>query len=80
MCEARSPPGSPRSCASICAIIGGTSLRGGQGTILGTILGALLMAVLANGIVLMNVSGYWERVIVGLVVLVAVLVDLVRRR
>jgi len=38
------------------------------------------MAVLANGIVLMNVSGFWERVIVGVVVLVAILVDLFRRR
>ena len=66
--------------AITAAIIGGTSLKGGQGTILGTILGALLMAVLANGIVLMNVSGYWERVIIGIVVLVAILVDLLRRR
>ena len=66
--------------AITAAIIGGTSLRGGQGTVLGTIFGALLMAVLANGIVLMNVSGYWERVIIGVVVLVAILVDLVRRR
>lgn len=66
--------------AITAAIIGGTSLRGGQGTIIGTILGALLMAVLANGIVLLSVSGYWERVIVGSVVLIAILVDLLRRR
>jgi ribose transport system permease protein len=66
--------------AITAAIIGGTSLRGGQGTIIGTIFGALLMAVLANGIVLLNVSGYWERVIVGFVVLIAILVDLFRRK
>jgi ribose transport system permease protein len=66
--------------AITAAILGGTSLRGGQGSIVGTILGALLMAVLANGIVLLNVSGYWERVIVGLVVLIAILADLLRRR
>lgn len=66
--------------AITAAIIGGTSLRGGQGTIVGTVLGALLMAVLANGIVLLNVSGFWERVIIGIVVLVAILVDLARRR
>ena len=59
--------------AITAAIIGGTSLRGGQGTIVGTILGALLMAVLGNGIVLLSVSGFWERVIIGCVVLIAIL-------
>jgi len=62
------------------AIIGGTSLTGGVGTVWGTLLGAVFMGVLANGIVLMNVSSYWERVIIGIFVIVAVLVDLVRRR
>jgi ribose transport system permease protein len=66
--------------AITAAILGGTSLRGGQGSIVGTMLGALLLAVLANGTVLLNVSGFWQRVIVGCVVLIAVLVDLFRRR
>jgi ribose transport system permease protein len=46
----------------------------------GTVLGALPLTVMANGTVLMNVSGFWQRVIVGTVVLIAVLVDLLRRR
>lgn len=66
--------------AITAAILGGTSLRGGQGSIIGTVLGAVLLAVLANGTVLLNVSGFWQRVIVGSVVLVAILVDLLRRR
>lgn len=64
--------------AITAAILGGTSLRGGQGSIVGSMLGALLLAVLASGTVMMNVSGFWQRVIVGCVVLVAVLVDLLR--
>ena len=66
--------------AITAAIIGGTSLRGGQGTIFGTVLGTLLMAVLNNAMALLNVSGYWTKVVIGAVVLVAVLVDLLRRR
>lgn len=62
------------------AIIGGVSLRGGQGTVTGTMTGALLMAVLANGIVLLDISSYWQRVIIGSVVLIAILIDLFRRR
>ena len=59
---------------------GGTNLRGGDGTVVGTVLGAVLLTVLQNGTVLLNVSGYWQRVIIGSVVLVAVLVDLFRRK
>ena len=62
------------------AIIGGTSLSGGEGTILGTILGAVFMGILANGIVLLDISAYWERVIIGAVVLVAVIMDILRSR
>ena len=66
--------------AITAAILGGTSLRGGEGAILGTMFGALLLTVLQDGTVLLNVSGYWERVIIGAVVLVAVLVDVLRRK
>jgi ribose transport system permease protein len=66
--------------AITAAILGGTSLKGGQGTVIGTVFGTLLMAVVSNGLSLLNVSGYWERVVVGAIVLVAVLTDLLRHR
>lgn len=62
------------------AIIGGTSLMGGQGKIIGTIFGAALMGVLANAIVLLSISAYWERVIVGVVVLLAITLDQFRAK
>jgi len=62
------------------AIIGGTTLSGGEGTIIGSIIGAVFMGVLSNGIVLMDISAYWEKVIIGLVVIVAVLLDVLRKR
>ena len=66
--------------AITAAILGGTSLKGGQGTILGTVLGTLLMAVVSNQLSLLNVSGYCERVVVGAIVLIAVLIDFLRTR
>jgi ribose transport system permease protein len=61
---------------SIAAVvIGGTSLNGGRGTILGTVLGCLIIGVLNNGLVLLEVSPFWQQVIKGLVILVAVAVD-----
>jgi ribose transport system permease protein len=62
------------------AIIGGTTLSGGEGTMLGTIIGAIFMGVLANGIVLLDISVYWERVIIGIVVVGAVIIDILRSR
>jgi len=61
------------------AVIGGTSLSGGEGTVFGTILGAVFMGVLANGIVLLGISPYWEKIIIGSLVLIAVLIDYLRK-
>lgn len=61
---------------SIAAIvIGGTSLSGGHGSIKGTIIGVILIGILNNGLVLLNVSPFWQQVVKGLVILLAVIVD-----
>jgi ribose transport system permease protein len=61
---------------SIAAVvIGGTSLSGGRGSIFGTVLGCLIIGVLNNGLVLLNVSPYWQLVIKGYVILLAVAID-----
>jgi ribose transport system permease protein len=61
---------------SIAAVvIGGTSLSGGRGSILGTVLGCLIIGVLNNGLFLLDVSPFWQQVIKGLVILAAVAVD-----
>jgi ribose transport system permease protein len=61
---------------SIAAVvIGGTSLNGGRGSIMGTVLGCLIIGVLNNGLVLLEVSPFWQQVIKGVVILVAVAVD-----
>ena len=61
---------------SIAAVvIGGTSLSGGRGSILGTVLGCLIIGVLNNGLFLLNVSPFWQQVIKGAVILLAVALD-----
>jgi ribose transport system permease protein len=61
---------------SIAAVvIGGTSLNGGRGSIMGTVLGCLIIGVLNNGLVLLEVSPFWQQVIKGMVILVAVALD-----
>lgn len=66
--------------AIAAVIIGGGSFFGGVGTVTGTLIGALIMAVLRNGLNLLNVSSYWQMVVVGLVIIWAVWVDVLRQR
>lgn len=61
--------------AIAAVVIGGTSLAGGRGTILGTVLGAMIIGVLNNGLVLLDVSPFWQQVIKGMVILLAVIID-----
>lgn len=60
-------------------VVGGTSLSGGEGSVFGTLLGALTIAVIQNGMNLMNVESYTQKVILGVVILAAVLADTRRR-
>lgn len=66
--------------AIAAVVIGGTSLSGGVGSILGTIIGALIMSVLTNGLQIMSVAQEWRTVIVGVVIIIAVYADILRRR
>jgi ribose transport system permease protein len=64
---------------SIAAVvIGGTTLSGGRGTILGTVIGCLIIGVLNSGLVLLNVSPFWQQVVKGGVILIAVAIDRLR--
>lgn len=62
------------------AVIGGTSLMGGEGTIFGTLLGTFIISVLYNALILLEVSPYWHEIVVGSVVVIAVTVDVLRHR
>lgn len=61
--------------AIAAAVIGGTSLAGGIGTIWGTIVGALIIGVLDNGLILLNVDQYWITIVKGAIIVVAVIID-----
>lgn len=66
--------------AIAAVVIGGTSLSGGRGTILGTIIGAFIMSVLTNGLRIMGVQEEWKIVVTGVIIIVAVFVDILLRR
>jgi len=61
-------------------IIGGTALEGGRGTVVGTLVGVLLLGMISNGLVLEDISSFWQPVITGTVLLLAIILDEVRRR
>ena len=66
---------------SIAAVvIGGTNLFGGEGTVGGTVIGALIMGVIANGMDLLNISAFWQPMMLGTLIVVVVLLDQLRRR
>lgn len=66
--------------AIAAVVIGGTSLSGGVGTILGTIIGAFIMSVLTNGLRIMSVAQEWQTVVTGLIIIAAVYADILRKR
>ena len=66
--------------AIAAVVIGGGSLRGGEGSVLGTLVGAFIMGLLANGSDLLGTNPYWQQVIIGAVIIVAVWFDELRKR
>jgi erythritol transport system permease protein len=66
--------------AIAAAVLGGTSMSGGRGTIGGTIIGAFVIGILSDGLVMMGVSSFWQTVIKGVVIIAAVVVDQAQRK
>ncbi len=66
--------------AIAAVVIGGTSLFGGRGTMFGTVVGVFIPVVLASGLVIMNVQSFWQQVVIGAILILAVYFDQLRRR
>jgi ribose transport system permease protein len=66
--------------AIAAVVIGGTSLSGGAGTMLGTVIGAFIMSVLTNGLRILSVAQEWQTVVTGVIIILAVYTDILRRR
>jgi ribose transport system permease protein len=66
--------------AIAAVVIGGTSLSGGEGSILGTVIGAFLISTLTNGLRILSVPQEWQMVVTGTIVILAVFLDILRRR
>ena len=61
-------------------VIGGTAMSGGQGGLFGTMIGVLIIIFLHNGLNILGVSAFWQKVAIGLVILIAVLIEQIRQR
>jgi ribose/xylose/arabinose/galactoside ABC-type transport system permease subunit len=66
--------------AIAAAVIGGTSLSGGSGSVGGVLIGACMMGVIKNGLVLMKVSSYWQTAVIGIIIVLAAVLDRAKRR
>jgi ribose transport system permease protein len=66
--------------AIAAVIIGGASFFGGRGTVLGVLAGVLIIGLLRNGLNLLNVSVFWQQILIGVVIVLAVFIDVLRRR
>jgi ribose transport system permease protein len=66
--------------AIAAVIIGGASFFGGRGTVLGVFAGVLVMGLLRNGLNLMNISAFWQQTLIGVIIVLAVWIDVIRRR
>lgn len=66
--------------AITAVVIGGTSMSGGEGSIWGTFLGVIIMGIIRNGLILLDVSAFWQKVAIGCILLIAVLIDSLRKK
>lgn len=66
--------------AVAATVIGGTSIVGGEGSAMGSIIGAVVVALIRNAMVLLQISTYWQSIVIGLVIVVSVSIDIIRKR
>lgn len=66
--------------AVAATVIGGTSIVGGEGSAMGSIIGAVVVAIIKNAMVLLKISTYWQSIVIGLVIVVSVSIDIIRKR
>lgn len=66
--------------AITATVIGGTAMTGGEGTIWGTFLGVVIMGIIRNGLILLDVSSFWQQVAIGCILLIAVLIDCLKHK